>query len=337
MKIEDHLIENIVNALEKYDRDDVYIYVKNLELQYIFCSKNLLELSNVQKSDFIGKTDYDFSWSNSMIDVFRADDLYVLSTSQKHVSEYLLPFGEQKHWIKTTKTPVFDYENNVIGILGVACDISDAKKSRIMSSENLKSANDASIRLNTAIFRCFNAYSAKLISETQQLSQVLSYTDMLQKSIQKNEQISAFLCFMSEVMLKLSDRSEFKRKVLLDEGLQSVLFPYITSGALAIEIEQNIQVEYYQCFAILVCIFELLMNDKTIINGTIVIRHVEGSIMINPTLPEQDEVISIKRMYFECSSFNELLKELSGLFDLEIYVILEQDFIQGFEIKNILR
>ena len=85
--------------------------------------------------DIIGKTDYDFSWGQQDADNFRKDDAYVIETGKPHISEYQLPLPDKVAWIRTEKRPWYNEKQEIIGIVGVAFDISLEKTNQILQNE----------------------------------------------------------------------------------------------------------------------------------------------------------------------------------------------------------
>ncbi|MBK2064066.1 hypothetical protein FSC774_04145 [Francisella noatunensis subsp. noatunensis FSC774] len=52
----------IFQAIANINRDDLFLYVKNIDSKYIFLSKNICNLGKIEYEDAIGKCDDDFNW-----------------------------------------------------------------------------------------------------------------------------------------------------------------------------------------------------------------------------------------------------------------------------------
>ncbi|APJ03655.1 PAS domain-containing sensor histidine kinase [Silvanigrella aquatica] len=126
-----------------------YVYWKNINSIYLGCNENLARIGGFKSSDdIVGKTDYDFSWGLAEADKFVEDDHYVIRTGKVHFSEYTLPILNENGafmTVFTEKSPLYDNNGNIIGILAIAVDISDRKEADRLKFEKeldqLKYAN----------------------------------------------------------------------------------------------------------------------------------------------------------------------------------------------------
>jgi two-component system, OmpR family, aerobic respiration control sensor histidine kinase ArcB len=93
-------------------------------------------------NEVVGKTDYDFPWKGEA-DQIRANDLEVMNAQKSQSFEEIatLPDGT-KHCFLTTKIPLLDKIENVIGVLGISVDISDRKE---MESQLIKAKEQAEV------------------------------------------------------------------------------------------------------------------------------------------------------------------------------------------------
>ncbi|HNW26281.1 MAG TPA: response regulator, partial [Candidatus Gastranaerophilaceae bacterium] len=99
------------------------IVVKNKEGVYIDCNNKLLEIMEVERQDFIGKTDYEI-FSKETADILTEQDEIVKTTKQLKVSENWHTTKTGKSILLTKfRVPLFDINNQVIGILINAIDV----------------------------------------------------------------------------------------------------------------------------------------------------------------------------------------------------------------------
>ena len=77
----------------------------------------------------IGKTDYDFV-DKELADFFRENDRKALAAGIPCSNEEWLTFADDGHraLFDTVKTPMFDVDGTLLGVLGVARDITERKK-----------------------------------------------------------------------------------------------------------------------------------------------------------------------------------------------------------------
>ena len=107
-----------------------YIYWKDKDSVYQGCNTNLAYASGVDApSEIINKTDSDFSWGVEQAAKFREDDLKVMNERCKVITEHILVIsGGKSVTISTEKSPLVNIDNEVVGILGVALDVTEAKE-----------------------------------------------------------------------------------------------------------------------------------------------------------------------------------------------------------------
>jgi PAS domain S-box-containing protein len=104
------------------------IYWKDKNGVYLGCNRFQAKLVGFDSpEDIIGKTDYDLSWK-SIANELRENDLRIMET---RVSEELIEtpqLADGTHLtMLTSKSPLYDDEGQVIGIIGVSIDVTDLK------------------------------------------------------------------------------------------------------------------------------------------------------------------------------------------------------------------
>ncbi|WP_434685741.1 PAS domain S-box protein [Pseudanabaena minima] len=106
------------------------IFWKDRQSIYLGCNQLFAEASGIKSpSEAIGKSNFDFSYTEEEALGYLADDQQVMESglAKLNIEETItLPSGEQK-WIQTNKVPLRDSEGNVIGVMGTFQDISDRK------------------------------------------------------------------------------------------------------------------------------------------------------------------------------------------------------------------
>ncbi|TNF69433.1 MAG: hypothetical protein EP298_03395 [Gammaproteobacteria bacterium] len=121
-----------------------YVYIKDVNSRYIYCNKHLANTLNLKHSNEIsGKTDNDFKWGDKLANQFIADDHYVISTTKKLVTDYLLPTGlNSTGYIRTEKNPLYNNKGEIIGIIGLAYEVTDFDINSICNNSNEALNND---------------------------------------------------------------------------------------------------------------------------------------------------------------------------------------------------
>ena len=104
--------------------EDIYFFVKDARGRFIAVNKALVEkLGLCSKSEIIGKTDADI-FSEPLAKGFEHFDREVLESGKAIIDrvELISNYDNTVEWTVTTKLPVFDKENRVIGIIGFTRD-----------------------------------------------------------------------------------------------------------------------------------------------------------------------------------------------------------------------
>jgi PAS domain S-box-containing protein len=117
------------------------IYWKNLDSVYMGCNRDFLNIvlaDNVE--DVVGKTDYTLPWGGNreVAAKFIRDDQYVISTGNTIVVEDNLDMKNSQGVtviVRTEKRPLRDKKGNIVGVLGIAIDISDQKEAETLEMD----------------------------------------------------------------------------------------------------------------------------------------------------------------------------------------------------------
>ncbi|MDD2881435.1 MAG: EAL domain-containing protein [Rhodoferax sp.] len=104
------------------------VWLKDSEGIFLSCNPMFGRLYDAKEADIIGKTDYDFV-DKELADVFRAHDRSAMAAGVPSVNEEWLTFADDGHrgLFETIKTPMLDEEGSLIGVLGIARDITTRK------------------------------------------------------------------------------------------------------------------------------------------------------------------------------------------------------------------
>lgn len=104
------------------------VWVKDMEGVYLACNKMFERFFGANESAIIGKTDFDFV-NPELAQFFQDHDRAAIAAGGSKTNEESLKFadGSYEGLFDTIKTPMKDLEGNVIGVLGIARDITDRK------------------------------------------------------------------------------------------------------------------------------------------------------------------------------------------------------------------
>ncbi len=111
------------------------VWLKDLNGVYLACNPPFQDLFGLAESDLLGKRDHDFV-ETELADWFRLNDQRAVDANAPQMNEEWLALAStgQRRLFETIKSPVYDAQGRVIGVLGVARDITD----RAQANEELE-------------------------------------------------------------------------------------------------------------------------------------------------------------------------------------------------------
>lgn len=100
------------------------IWLKDVNGAYLMCNQLVETYLGVSESELKGTTDYNYI-DKEQADLIQASDLKAIESGGEIVSEHWVTYAEdqRKVLLEITKTPVYDSVQQLIGVLGVAHDI----------------------------------------------------------------------------------------------------------------------------------------------------------------------------------------------------------------------
>ena len=105
------------------------VWLKDADGVYLSCNPAFEQFFGVKQADIVGKTDFDFV-AREQADLFRKHDLEAIAADGPSVQDKWLDSvtGDRQGLFETTKTPMFASDGTLIGVLGVAHDITERKR-----------------------------------------------------------------------------------------------------------------------------------------------------------------------------------------------------------------
>ncbi|MGB0467088.1 MAG: putative bifunctional diguanylate cyclase/phosphodiesterase [Pontibacterium sp.] len=104
------------------------VWLKDPDGTFIACNSKFERFFGASEADIVGKTDYDFV-DEALADLFRENDLAAIAARKPSINEEEVTFADDGHKeiLETIKTPMFDPQGQIVGVLGIARDITDRK------------------------------------------------------------------------------------------------------------------------------------------------------------------------------------------------------------------
>ncbi|MFA5902946.1 MAG: PAS domain S-box protein [Desulfobacula sp.] len=127
------LAEEALRKNETYLRTLIHtipdlVWLKDKDGIYLSCNSKFERLYGAKEGKIIGKTDYDFV-DKELADFFREHDKMAIAKGGPSINEEEVTYADDGHCeiLETIKTPLYDSDGKLIGVLGIARNITERK------------------------------------------------------------------------------------------------------------------------------------------------------------------------------------------------------------------
>ena len=105
------------------------IWLKDPQGIYRTCNPEFERCFGASETEIVGKSDFDFV-DRELAEAFRSHDREAMSTGGLHINEEWVTYASDGHRVllETVKTPMWDAEGKIIGVLGIAHDITERRR-----------------------------------------------------------------------------------------------------------------------------------------------------------------------------------------------------------------
>lgn len=127
--------ERLIRAL--YQAIPDLVWFKDTKGVYLSCNSRFEQFFGASEKEIVGKSDFDFV-DKDLADTFRTNDSVAMEKGTTNRNEEWVTFASDGHreFLETTKTPVFNSNGQVIGVLGIGRDISERKSNELALIES---------------------------------------------------------------------------------------------------------------------------------------------------------------------------------------------------------
>ncbi len=142
------------------------VWLKDAQGIYLDCNPMIERLFGTKKAAILGKTAYDFV-GPEQVDSFREHDRQAIAAGQASVNEEWLTFAAdgRRGLFEITRTPMRDGDGQLVGVLGIAHDITESKR-----------AQDEILRLNASLEERVQQRTKELEESEQRFRSIFEYS-----------------------------------------------------------------------------------------------------------------------------------------------------------------
>jgi len=133
------------------------VWLKDPKGVYLSCNRKFEHFFNAKQSEILGKTDYDF-FDKELAEFFRGKDKEAVDSGGPRMNEEEVTYRSDGHKeiLETIKTPMLDSNGRLIGVLGIARDITDRKQAEMTLAESHRQLSALMSNLPGMAYRCLN-------------------------------------------------------------------------------------------------------------------------------------------------------------------------------------
>lgn len=160
------------------------IFYKDINSKYLGCNKAFTEqFIGMTEEEIIGKTDLDFNKDKTVARLYMEKDKEVFDSIDKRSYEQTIRMADDKLIdIEIIKTPFFDENGKIFGLIGVARDVTERKENELELVRAKEQAESSNVMKSQ--------FLANMSHEIRTpMSGVLGYLDLLSKTSLSSEQM----------------------------------------------------------------------------------------------------------------------------------------------------
>ncbi len=151
------------------------IYTKDLMGRKTLANVNEVRFTGAtSEAEVLGKDDFAF-YPPEVAESYFADEQLVMQTGKPmlNLEGYVSDDSGKKHWLLTSKIPIHDEENKIIGLVGIGRDITDRKASEIALQESEALYRNLIEKLPDGIYK--STHEGKFVEVNPAMVEMLGY------------------------------------------------------------------------------------------------------------------------------------------------------------------
>ena len=128
-KVEQQLVRSELQYKTLLEHIPQHIFYKDIMLRYVLSNQSFLDLICKSSEEIKGKTDFDlFNYEDAL--KFRQNDKFVIEKEQTIEFDERWEKDGYERYYHSVKTPIYDENRNLIGLLGIFWDITEQRRSQ---------------------------------------------------------------------------------------------------------------------------------------------------------------------------------------------------------------
>ncbi len=157
------------------------VWVKDRDGVYLSFNRRFENSLGASETEIIGNTNYDF-FDSDEADRFREQDREVMDSGKPKIYEEQVTFADDGHeeLLETIKTPIFDSEGKVVGVLAVARDITERKQSERDREHLIEELEARNIELERFVYTVSHELKSPLVT-------IANFAGMLGKNVKTGD------------------------------------------------------------------------------------------------------------------------------------------------------
>ena len=184
------------------------VFFKDLKSRYIIANDKTLEAFGLSREEVIGKNDYEVMPNKEEAKKNVDDDQMVFKTGNPaEIIKHMTDADGKEYWFHAVKVPHFDTAGNVTGLVGIARDVTERKRTEEERERFLKELEAKAAEMNRFTYTVSHDLRSPLVT-------VQGFVEMLRKDLERNEKEKV------ESDLKFIENGTAKMEHLLNDTLQ---------------------------------------------------------------------------------------------------------------------
>jgi len=260
--------EDALNQSETYLKTLIHaipdlVWLKDENGVFLFCNSKFESLYSATEKEIIGKTDYDFV-DKELADFFREHDKLAMAKKGPSINEEKVTYAANGHHeiLETIKVPIYDKQKQLIGVLGIARDITERKKfkSRLQQAQKMEAIGT----LAGGIAHDFNNILSPLVGYSEILIDEIPKDSPLQKHVQQILKAAFRAKDLVQQILAFSKQTDPKNKPVQFQSILKEALKLIRSSIpKTIDIQTEIEPEGCVVMADPTQLHQIIMNLAT--------------------------------------------------------------------------